>query len=252
MVTSFRVQRNVCQKKIIFFIFLHEVLEMVSMFTGTQLSYPPDRHLQAFEDSGYISLSNCWTRLHSTLVQTVLEWAVIFKEKLRGDSSQVNLQARKLGLHVHDEPRVQDNFRRDIDALLDCNPVRHCHTETILRDTYCRARLPIVKRLRRELRWSRPPIHVCKLWWLTRQWLALLMVGSNHIKIIIWPHMSLMVFGDPSPTEARSGREWHVRCKRRSRLAAEESIARMYVLQMHLVVLILAQTESDSDTALFM
>jgi hypothetical protein len=36
----------------------------------------------------------------------------------------VSMQARKLELHVRNQPSAQDNIRTDIDALLECNMLK--------------------------------------------------------------------------------------------------------------------------------
>jgi hypothetical protein len=52
---------------------------------------------------------------------------------------QVSVQARKMELHVRDHSSVQDNFRKPIDAVHDCNMVERCE------DMFWRTHLPVVR-----------------------------------------------------------------------------------------------------------
>lgn len=93
---------------------LQEVLKMVSIFTHTQLSSAWKRNSHSkILGVFFTPLVNCWIQWRSFSLSTVLSETLVVKYPHRKhweDSSQVNIQARKLKLYVFNQSSIHGNF----------------------------------------------------------------------------------------------------------------------------------------------
>jgi hypothetical protein len=136
---------------------------MASMFLDTWWMYSLF-HLRTVEFSAVpLQCRLYWHRLW---------FSIIPKKKIKENSSQVSVQARKLEIHIHDQSSVQDNLRT-VDAVHDqrrgasiCwNHMWRC----ILKDASSKSPLKCVWR---KTRWSLPLVLVkCECLW------------SSHLKL---------------------------------------------------------------------